>query len=267
MPLNQSWNPVHALVSSFLVAKDGAENFVSNRYPPRLATTLRPSRPIFHLMFSDNTSGPAQRCSVVAFILARFALIALCGAVSARATTVVPPEFQTLVNDSDYIVHAVTKSVSSEKRTGPHGVQIVTHVELEVIEVVAGTPPAKVTLEMLGGRVGDEELTIDGMPRFHVGDEDILFVSGNGRTICPLYGMMHGRYSVATDPATSRKYVARSDGTPLRDTAQIAAPIAENGATEPTRRAAAVAAALDPAGFIRQIKAAVRPDARLNRAK
>ena len=194
-------------------------------------------------------------------------ILALGGIAPVRATTVVPPEFQTLVNDSDYIVHAVTKSVSAEKRTSPGGVTIVTHVELELIEVVAGTPPAKIVLELLGGRVGDETLSVEGMPRFHVGDEDILFVSGNGRTICPLYGMMHGRYSVQKDPATARRYVARSDGEPLRTTAQIASPIAEKGTAEPTRRAAAVAAALEPAEFIRQIRAAVRPDAHLSRAK
>ena len=195
------------------------------------------------------------------------AILAVGGTAPVRATTVVPPEFQTLVNDSDYIVHAVTTSVSAEKRTGPGGVAIFTHVELQVVEVVAGTPPAKITLELLGGRVGNEALSVEGMPRFQVGDEDILFVSGNGRTICPLYGMMHGRYSVQKDPATARRYVARSDGEPLRTTAQIASSIAEQGTVEPARRAAAVAAALDPAEFIRQIRAAVRPDARLNRAK
>jgi len=195
------------------------------------------------------------------------AIFALGGVTAMRATTVVPPEFSTLVNDSDYIVRAVTRSVSAEKRTGPGGVTIVTHVELEVIEVVAGAPPPKIVLELLGGRVGNEEMTVGGMPRFHVGDEDILFVSGNGRTICPLYGMMHGRYSVQKDPATARRYVARSDGEPLRTSAQIASPIGEKGTAEPARRAAAVAAALDPAEFIRQIRAAVRPDARLNRAK
>ena len=220
-------------------------------------------------MYTFRANGEDRDPSLLAFmrVWAWLAILALGGAAPTRATTVVPPEFQMLVNDSDYIVHAVTRSVSAEKRTGTGGVAIVTHVELEVIEVVAGTPPAKIILELLGGRVGNEELSVEGMPRFHVGDEDILFVSGNGRTICPLYGMMHGRYSVQKDPSTARRFVARSDGAPLRATAQIASPIADKGTAEPSRRAAAVAAALDPAEFIRQIRSAVRPDARLNRAK
>ena len=106
-----------------------------------------------------------------------FGLIFGC-MLSLKATTVVPPEFPTLVNESDYIVHAVTKSVNAEKRIGPNGIKIFTRVELEVIEVVAGTPPAKIVLELLGGRVGDEVMKIEGMPRFHVGDEDIRFLDG-----------------------------------------------------------------------------------------
>lgn len=183
----------------------------------------------------------------------------------AHATTVVPPEFPTLVNESDYIIHAVTKSVSSEKRTTPRGTKIYTRVELEIIEVIAGHPPAHVTLEFLGGQVGEERMTIEGTPRFTVGDEDILFVSGNGRSICPLYGMMHGRYLVGKETATGRQYVARSDGEPLQNTAQIASSM-ETESNIATRHRAAAATALGPAEFVREIKATVRPGARVLRA-
>lgn len=178
----------------------------------------------------------------------------------AAATTVVPPEFEALVNESDYIVHARVRAVGAEKRVSERGVKIVTKVELEVIEVVAGTPPAKIVLELLGGRVGDEEMTVGGMPRFEMGDEDVLFVSGNGRSICPLYGMMHGRYSVERDPGTGRKFVTRSNGVPLRSTAQVSARM--EGAPEESRGRIAADTALGPADFIRQIKAAVKPDTR-----
>jgi hypothetical protein len=176
----------------------------------------------------------------------------------AAATTVVPPEFDALVNESDYVVHARVSAVSAEKRVSERGAKIVTKVELEVIEVVAGTPPAKIVLELLGGRVGEEKMAVGGMPRFQVGDEDVLFVSGNGRSICPLYGMMHGRYSVEQDPATGRKFVRRSDGVPLSSTRQITAPMAEGTSAKSTGRAAAEAA-LGPAEFIREIRAAVKP--------
>jgi hypothetical protein len=172
------------------------------------------------------------------------------------------------VNKSDYVVHAKVRSVQSEKRTvAGRGAKIVTMVELDVIEVVAGTPPAEIKLEMLGGKVGAEELTVAGMPRFKIGDEDILFVSGNGRSISALYGMMHGRFPVARDAATGRKYIARENGVPLNDTAEIALPMPQRGAAELVRRQRSLGEALTPQDFIQRIRAAITPEARLNRAK
>jgi len=184
----------------------------------------------------------------------------------ANATTVIPPSFDALVNQSDYIIRSRVKSVSMEKRPVSQGVKIITRVELEVLELIAGSPPSNVTLELLGGKVGDEELLVEGMPRFIEGDEDILFVRDNGRTICPLYGMMHGRYGVRADSSTNRKYLVRVDETPLHSAAEISAPFGDHS-TSRTARSVAITDALEPTEFIRQIKAAVRPDARLNRAK
>jgi hypothetical protein len=184
------------------------------------------------------------------------------------ATTVTPPEFSALVNESDYIVHAKVSSVLSEKRTASGGAaKIVTIVGLEVIEIVAGAPPKEIKLEMLGGKVGDEELVVAGMPQFTVGDEDILFVRGNGHSISPLYGMMHGRYPIGRDAASGRRFVARENGVPLSDPAEISLPMPKGGAAELLRRQRSVAEALAPEDFIRRIKAAITPEARLNRAK
>lgn len=179
------------------------------------------------------------------------------------ATTVLPPEFPRMVSGSDCIVRAVVKNVTSVKKSRGHGVKIFTEVELQVIEVIAGNPPANLTLELLGGKVGGQELTVEGMPQFHAGDEDILFVSGNGKNISPLYGMMHGRYPILKD-ATGRRYVARSDGEPLRTTAQISTPMGESAGD--TRSAQATASALTPEEFIAQIKAAPQPPTPAQRA-
>jgi len=172
-------------------------------------------------------------------------LFLLLGAITGRATTVVPPEFVQLVNESDYIVRAVVKSV--------------TLVELDVREVVAGTPPQPLVLQMLGGRVGEEALMVSGAPQFKVGQEDILFVQGNGRNISPLYAMMHGRYPILKESTTGREYVARSNQVPLQDTAEIALPMADGGATALQSRLKDTAQALTPTQFIQQVKAAVNP--------
>ena len=144
------------------------------------------------------------------------------------------------------------------------GSKIYTLVTLDPIETVAGQPPAEIVLQLLGGRAGGKEMHVLGMPGFSVGDEDILFVAKNGRALCPLFGMMHGRFPIVT--VGGERVVARSDRTPLRSTAEIATPLHEEPHRAESRRAVDGAGALRPAEFIGQIRAAVRVDARLYRA-
>lgn len=147
---------------------------------------------------------------------------AACGlmASSTRATTVVPPDFDSLVKNADYVVRAVVKSVNSEYRNTPHGRAIFTKVELQVLETITGTPPSPLVLEMLGGTVDGVTLTVDGTPKFHVGDEDILFVQNNGRQYYPLVGIMNGKYPIKRD-ASGAAIVTRSNGAPLYDEHEV----------------------------------------------
>ncbi|MBA4136458.1 MAG: hypothetical protein C0518_03990 [Opitutus sp.] len=193
----------------------------------------------------------------------RAAAIALLGlAVTAplRATTVVPPVFDQLVNESDYVVRAVVESVRAEYRDGPQGRLILTKVRLRIRETAAGQPPAIVELEMLGGRIGDDRLIVNGAPVFRVGDEDFLFVRDNGRTITPLVAMMHGRYPVHRDPVTGREFVARSNDVPLQDVAEVALPMTSGDVAERQRRVVSTADALTPAEFVTQIRSTRRAD-------
>lgn len=172
----------------------------------------------------------------------------------AAATSVVPPEFEQLVTGSDYVVRAVVESTRSEYRDGPQGRVIVTFVRLRVQENVVGEPPAVLELEMLGGRIGDHEMRIAGAPVFAKGDDDILFVSGNGRTFYPLYALMHGRYPVKRDARTGREYVSRSNAVPLQSVREISLPMATGGAAALQQRAVSPSAAFSPADFIARIK-------------
>jgi len=176
-------------------------------------------------------------------------LLVFAAPVRLPATTVVPPSFAELVNGSDYIVHAVVRDVRAEKRDRNGAPRIVTLVELEVREVVAGEPPATVVLELLGGSVGRETMTVTGQPQFAVGDEDILFVKGNGRSLSPLYAMMFGRYPVRTDAVTGRRWVARENGSPLAAITAVAT------AMDSVPSGPAPAPGMAPADFIRAIRA------------
>jgi len=86
-----------------------------------------------------------------------------------------------------------------------------TRVALEVRAVISGKPPLPLVPTLLGGPIDGTELVTVSVPRFAVGDEDILFIADNGRSIFPLYGMMHGRYPVRRD-ASSRNVLIRAIG-------------------------------------------------------
>lgn len=181
-------------------------------------------------------------------------------AASGRATTVVPPDFDQLVNESDYVVRAVIESVTAEYRDGPQGRLIVTKARLRIRETAVGTPPALVELEMLGGQIGDDHLIVSGAPVFRVGDEDFLFVRDNGRNITPLVAMMHGRYPVRRDETTGREFVARSNDVPLQDVAEVALPMTAGETATLQRRSVKPADALTPAQFTAKIRATRRSD-------
>ena len=183
----------------------------------------------------------------------------LWGAVNLPATTVIPPEFPQLVNESDYIVRAVVKSVACEWREVQGHRHIFTLVELDVREVIAGQPPRPLILQLLGGKVGKDELTVSGVPQFQVGDEDVLFIRGNGQNICPLFAIMHGRYPIMKDKGTGREYITRSNRVPLHDTAEVALPIAGAAATALQLRMDNTTDALTPAQFVQRVKIAVNP--------
>ncbi len=187
-------------------------------------------------------------------LLRWLASIALLGilAVVGRATTVIPPDFQQLVDQSDYIVRAVVKSVSSEMKTDGYGRHIFTNVELDVREVIAGSPPQPLVLQMLGGTVGDEAMVVQGAPQFKVGDEDILFIHGNGRQFNPLVALMHGRYPVKRDAVTGRKYMTRSDGEALYNENDVSQPMAHVAQASPALKAPAQPLSADD--FVNRIR-------------
>ena len=159
-----------------------------------------------------------------------------------RATSVVPPSFPELVGESDAIYRGRVTSVQARRveRADGQGMVIKTFVTFAVERVLKGTEQSEVTLEFLGGTVGDETMTVTGMPTFKPGDREVVFVQKNGVQFCPLVGLMHGRYRVLRDESTDREHIARDNGMPLTDTAEVELPITT---LPPPVRAASAASA------------------------
>lgn len=142
----------------------------------------------------------------------------------ARATTVAPPDFDTLVGVSDYIVRATVIALRPAWIETDGRQHIFTDVELEVHEAVAGVPPDPLVLRVLGGRMGSRTLAIDGAPEFHVGETGFFFIQGNGTQIVPIVALQHGVYPIRRDSDGTDR-VLRHDGSPLRDETDVARPL------------------------------------------
>ena len=142
----------------------------------------------------------------------------LVAAPFSRATTVIQPTFDRLVGTADYVVRVKVKSIESAWRDNPAkpGERYIgTNVTLDVLETISGTPPSPLVLDLVGGKVGQEELTIEGAPKFTVGQESILFVRGNGTVYFPLVGLMHGYFPIRRDVRTGTAQVLHANGQPL----------------------------------------------------
>jgi hypothetical protein len=131
------------------------------------------------------------------------------------ATTVIAPTFAQLIAGAERVVVAEVVDVESRRVIESSGPTIVTEVSLRIERTLKGQARSIITLEFPGGTIGDETLEISGMPRFRIGDRDVLFIKGGRISLSPLVGFMHGRFRVTTDPATGTDYVSRYNFTPF----------------------------------------------------
>ncbi len=185
------------------------------------------------------------------FLTALFVCALAILAPSLRATTVIPPTFPELVEKADAIYRGRATAVESRYVDRPDGSRVIkTFVTVAIDKVLKGPTQPSITLEFLGGRVGEDSLRVTGMPRFTVGTDDYFFVQKNGQQFCPLVAVMHGRYRVVRDEVQGRDYVARDNRAPLTDIAEVGLPMTELPAQVRAATATATASrALTPAAF------------------
>jgi len=168
----------------------------------------------------------------------------------AGATTVEPPDFSKLVARASSVFRGEVIGLRSELVTRGAERAIFTHVTFRVAEVIRGEPlQAEVTLEFLGGTVGDLSMEVAGMPTFEPGAREIVFVERSGPQICPLVAMAYGRYRVLRD-AAGADYVARDNGAPLSRLEDVSLPLTSPAlAMFTARQTLARARPLSPADF------------------
>ena len=137
------------------------------------------------------------------------------------ATTVIPPTFEQLVGQAEFIFQGTvtnTQSVWTGEGAQRH---IETYVTFQVEDNVKGQAGTSYTIQMLGGTVGDETFEVTDTPKFKVGDRDILFVEHNNDQFVPLVGISYGRFRVQRDEQTGKDVLLTNEGEAVRDVTQF----------------------------------------------
>jgi hypothetical protein len=140
---------------------------------------------------------------------------------TARATTVIPPTFDDLVNNAEMIFEGTTTTMRSEWAGQGSDRHIVTYVTFKIEDAIKGALGAEYTIRMFGGTVDGQTMEVTDAPRFKVGDRDILFVEHNGTQFIPLVGIMHGRFHVQSDATGVNEKIAKDNGAPMANVAKL----------------------------------------------
>lgn len=113
-------------------------------------------------------------------------------------TTVIPLRPSEIAKAAEQVV--VGTVLSSQCRFAPNGFGIQTLVTLGDLSVQKGsvlTPT--LTLEFMGGQVGDRKQVVHDMPELQVGKRYLLYVEGNGKYASPVVGFWQGAFEIRTD--------------------------------------------------------------------
>jgi hypothetical protein len=163
-----------------------------------------------------------------------------------QATTVIPPTFDQLVGQAQFIFQGSVTDVRSMWVGEGAQRHIISYVTFKVEDTMKGKPGASFVMQMLGGTVDGEAMEVTDSPKFRVGDRDILFVENNGEQFVPLVGINHGRFHVRTDEQTGRDIVTNGEDEPVGDVTKL-------GHEEESATATA-SQALSPGSFKAQIE-------------
>ena len=124
------------------------------------------------------------------------ATVLLAAAPAAHATLAVAAPFENKVEAAAAIV--VGKCVKTESKLDPTGRWIVTYSTFQISKTIKGSAAGTITLVTPGGKVGSTRQETIGIPEFHEGEENVLFVKNTDSGPTVLY-FDQGAYDVKTD--------------------------------------------------------------------
>ena len=100
-------------------------------------------------------------------------LAAICmGAASLQATTLLRLDLDQLARAADAVARVRCMDTASYTENG----NVWTRTHFTLLESLKGSPPAQLTVRLPGGHAGHLIVSIEAVPRFHAGEEGVLFL-------------------------------------------------------------------------------------------
>jgi len=117
------------------------------------------------------------------------------------------------------IIADVTVQNLSSYWVSPAGVKSIrTRVNFTVNRMIKGTPSPTLSLEFLGGQVGDRGLKVPGVPQFAPGERYMIFSYAPDRAmVCPILGLDQGILRIVHDNESNVDRVFRHWGQPASE--------------------------------------------------
>jgi hypothetical protein len=130
-------------------------------------------------------------------------LLAVGGA--ATATTLA----RMSVAQMSHAAQAIVRARCVENSAGWDAGEIWTFTSFEVQEVWQGSAPARITVRLLGGRVGNLTSSVTGVPRFRSGEEVVLFLERTSRGDFSIVSWEQGTFRIRREAATGSESVTQ----------------------------------------------------------
>jgi hypothetical protein len=144
---------------------------------------------------------------------------------AAHATTVLRVDVDDLTDQATVVVRGEVESVVSKWVETESAKSICTLVTLKVTRVLKGKAEARIVVTCPGGKVGDSQLKVSGVPEFVKGEKAVVFLWKNRFGDYLPLGMNQGRFRIRKDPKTGEETAENS----LKGLAFMAPPDGKGG--------------------------------------
>ena len=133
------------------------------------------------------------------------ATLVLFAAVAGRPTTLARMSLDQLAAAADTVARVRCVGAESRWENG----SIWTVATVEILENLKGNLPREIEVRLPGGRVGHLIATVDGAPKFHPGDEAIVFLERSRTGGFTVAGWVEGTFRISRDPRTGGETVTQ----------------------------------------------------------